>query len=1730
MKGCIAAKRRRPFAVTFVCICFLGLGAGYWAAPRGGVRRPEPLRVGAPFGCALARRFARRTGVPQSQRLTTIVKNFVCGFRAVSRLWAAKRWRPRPPPRFTRLRRRDQVGETTALAHGLRSGGRVGLLRAERLAAAIARRGVGYADHLRIAVASRLRPPDSAAPHVLRWVVALEREYRLRVGWDPGRRAPVARRRGRVLIGVTDELAVILACAVHVFVVGSRGLMASGLRLRRPPGRRLRLLRLQKDDLALAGAGDGHLARGYDILGQPPARARERVGVAAPFLGVESGLAALGAVVVLPLSQRGELDQRPFNQRADAAEVNLPALGHAGAQLLVFVENGLHAEFLPLARKEPEHHEQGPGARVALGLPVPGGALFVEVRVRHERPDAAEHHFGVCGAFRLCDGRRPEFFDRPAGRDPAYVDSHLRFELLGGVGADSRDGKRVFRPGDGPRVPHECVDDLRAADAQVFANESGVYVAPGFAAPHDLGPADAAHARTVKQQRKMYPGKFHPPSFGTSKHTHRDGAAGGSNLKYEKLIAANLKHIRAEILYTEHNIGDLSNRFASQRLVTTIQNKLDNVFSLISVTEGYLSEWASEIARSPGLVDAGGAYERLRSQFSREVSRAKHLAEQAKTRTHPPQTEPFDDASTVDSALGSSQVDHHFINSVKADPDYEVPMIQHFDVLEPPRESELLTDSLIEARTQGIKSIRTQIEQARGIFNDIATIVAVQDGGIQQLERNMKDSHENSEESFKDIESLVVSRRSGSRRNALPAPEPDEVADGARERLLEGLPATVGDERDLTSPLLVAAAALRILHVHDDFEVGPVRDPLYRVAVALQEEVEGLRWPLRRARLSGAALPLGGPRGTRRATFFAVLRIQHVLDQPDMVNGKYGQLVRRERREADARVVLAHPQVGRGRPQRLRGTLAEEGAVPGGYEAPELGRRRVPQRQHDPLPVRRLGCARGGRRGENHVHEAVGDLPDVGRILVARAQQVDAARGQRYHPGLDRASIGDNPDVVHQQHALQPLLGHALLEGPAQRRQPDAPQQVGDQRLAQQQGVGAALLADGVEQVRAVRVARRAGHPHGHVDARLPQLLQQVGPVEVRDVRAHAARRLQGHDLEEDLQRQREDALWHAADDAALDEVLLYLQHARELDPRHLAGEEREGAERLQQHQLHVLHTVVHPLDADARDELPEGLAEPRGEPRQHVVDHNHVHGLGLHPGVDREGAHADPEHLGREVGVEEGGAGRELDDAAHELRVPEVALDGVADDGGDARGHERVEGAQVAGDHEAGVQRLGALVDPDLVQQQPGQHAVEGVRGVAGVLVRAELLADHVGDELPRGLRDGRAHPLAELRALGQLFTREDPGAVDAPVEFVDDLEAPDPAAQRLLLEIPHLAGAYRLDGQQLLLGRLEHTISQRAVHRPENPEKLPAVALELEGVEHAGAEERDVAPHAGEFHAHVRVVVGAKVLLVLQGLPEAQRVLLCPQQQLAGARRGGLLQQLHAAEVERLVPVGFGGLERRHEEPAGPLDDGLHGVDVEFVRQGRDDVLEHLRLELPDVARDQQRQHDGHCPRVHPLDGEPGERAHQRGPHRVVGDAVRHGVEDQDGEALVVHGVHELANPRLPAGQREQVRDEVGHGTQQRAGALAVQLRQLLHSLRLEVRQERGHVHLLREGRHERLPAPRVLHQHCEALQRRGQHEGVGDRLLDWDHQQVEEVVAEAELLEGGLATEGCCRGYSY
>ncbi|KAK1934384.1 hypothetical protein X943_003555 [Babesia divergens] len=250
----------------------------------------------------------------------------------------------------------------------------------------------------------------------------------------------------------------------------------------------------------------------------------------------------------------------------------------------------------------------------------------------------------------------------------------------------------------------------------------------------------------------MITNKYNPPSFGAS------------NLKYEKLISANLKHIRAELLYTEHNVGDLSSRFASQKLVETIQNKLDNVFALISVTEGYLDEWESEITHSPGVQYTGGAFDKLKGQFSREVARAKQVSTMVKNRPPLPSSESCDETSTVDTNQGASVVDYNFINDAKLEFDCDDRMIQHFDAPEYVGEDQLLTDSLIETRNQGIHNIRSQIEQARDIFKDIATIVSVQDGGLQQLETNLKDACKTSEEAMLDIESLTLSRRRASRK------------------------------------------------------------------------------------------------------------------------------------------------------------------------------------------------------------------------------------------------------------------------------------------------------------------------------------------------------------------------------------------------------------------------------------------------------------------------------------------------------------------------------------------------------------------------------------------------------------------------------------------------------------------------------------------------------------------------------------------------------------------------------------------------------------------------------------------------------------------------------------------------------------------------------------------------------------------------------------------------------
>ncbi|KAK1442289.1 hypothetical protein BgAZ_403190 [Babesia gibsoni] len=250
----------------------------------------------------------------------------------------------------------------------------------------------------------------------------------------------------------------------------------------------------------------------------------------------------------------------------------------------------------------------------------------------------------------------------------------------------------------------------------------------------------------------MFTKRFKPPAYNSY------------DLKYEKLVAANLKHIRAELLYTEHNQGDLLNSYASKGLVATIQNKLENVFSLISVTEGYIDEWESDLNRTPGLKHVEDSFNKLKSQFQQEVARAKQVAEAVKNRPPLPTADNNDDASTAESVYTTNVIDYNFINDAKSELDCDDRIVQHFAVPEYVEEDHKLTDSLIDQRDKGIHNIRSQLQQARDIFVDIATLVSVQDGGLQKLETNLKDAAKNSEETVYDIESITVGRRRVARR------------------------------------------------------------------------------------------------------------------------------------------------------------------------------------------------------------------------------------------------------------------------------------------------------------------------------------------------------------------------------------------------------------------------------------------------------------------------------------------------------------------------------------------------------------------------------------------------------------------------------------------------------------------------------------------------------------------------------------------------------------------------------------------------------------------------------------------------------------------------------------------------------------------------------------------------------------------------------------------------------
>ncbi|UKK01288.2 syntaxin [Theileria orientalis] len=245
----------------------------------------------------------------------------------------------------------------------------------------------------------------------------------------------------------------------------------------------------------------------------------------------------------------------------------------------------------------------------------------------------------------------------------------------------------------------------------------------------------------------MQLGKFKPPSFEI-----------GTNVKYEKLVSNNIKHIKADMLYIEHNVGDLSNKFASKKLLETIRSKLENVHALISVTDGYLAEWEIQIQQSPSFQMDDDSFERLSGQFKRETAKVGRLSELVKQKSIYSDSISTDDGSSVDLM---SSVDTHFINEAKLDFEYDEQLVPLFTIGE---KELLLSDSIVQTRNEGIMNIKGQIEQARDIFKDLATIVTVQDQGFQEIENNLIDSKLNSMETLTEIEQYKMNRKSNKKR------------------------------------------------------------------------------------------------------------------------------------------------------------------------------------------------------------------------------------------------------------------------------------------------------------------------------------------------------------------------------------------------------------------------------------------------------------------------------------------------------------------------------------------------------------------------------------------------------------------------------------------------------------------------------------------------------------------------------------------------------------------------------------------------------------------------------------------------------------------------------------------------------------------------------------------------------------------------------------------------------
>eukprot|EP00375_Theileria_parva_P000732 XP_763402.1 hypothetical protein [Theileria parva strain Muguga] len=190
-------------------------------------------------------------------------------------------------------------------------------------------------------------------------------------------------------------------------------------------------------------------------------------------------------------------------------------------------------------------------------------------------------------------------------------------------------------------------------------------------------------------------------------------------------------------------VGDLSNKFYSNKLLETLRNKLENVNSLISVTKGYLMEWELQIQQSPNLQYNENNYHKLYNQFQREITHINSLSDMINSGS----SESVDGSTAIDSSssrMYTNDVYDEFIydnNNTSNDLLLNEELIPLFNLND---KELLLSDSIVNIRNNNIKQIKNQILQTYDIFNDISSIISVQEEGLNKVEDNVAKSKNNS--------------------------------------------------------------------------------------------------------------------------------------------------------------------------------------------------------------------------------------------------------------------------------------------------------------------------------------------------------------------------------------------------------------------------------------------------------------------------------------------------------------------------------------------------------------------------------------------------------------------------------------------------------------------------------------------------------------------------------------------------------------------------------------------------------------------------------------------------------------------------------------------------------------------------------------------------------------------------------------------------------------------------